>query len=227
MRTQNHRTPIQSGPIARRRPIPPASSVPRRSRRKSEKRGQGARVIWLMMIIGGLIASGFLLAQRSQINAHQLRQAEEKFKTQLDDLSTQQRFWALEKERATNAQESERIAKQSGLVQPQFKKTIQPSVPQPSSAKPAASVKQTAKAPLETMKQPAKSAVKSVMQPSKPSAKPATARASIKPSAPLPAKSGTAAKSNKIAPPGKPNKDGKNQRQLAQNLPPGKKEKRR
>jgi hypothetical protein len=223
MRTQNNRTQIQSGAIARRRPIPSASSVPRRSRRKSEKRGQGARVIWLMMMIGGLIASGFLLAQRSQINAHQLRQAEEKFKTQLDELTTQQRFWALEKERATNALESERIARQSGLIQPQLKKTGETPVPQAPSAKPAATVKQTAKTPAETMKQPAKSPVKSVMQPSKPSTKPAAARAST----PSSAKSGLAAKSNKIAPPGKANKDGKNQRQLAQNLPPNKKEKRR
>ncbi|MEP7339262.1 MAG: hypothetical protein ABI977_16115 [Acidobacteriota bacterium] len=227
MRTQNNRTQIRSGVTVRRRPIPSASSVPRRSRRKSEKRGQGARVIWLMMMIGGLIASGFLLAQRSQINAHQLRQAEEKFKTQLDDLSTQQRFWALEKERATNTQESERIARQSGLVQPQLKRTNQTSAPQPPSAKPAATVKQTAKAPAETMKHPAKSTVKPLVQPSKPSPKPTTVRASIKSSAPSSAKSGLAAKSNKIAPPGKANKDGKNQRQLAQNLPPGKKEKRR
>ena len=223
MRAQNHRTSIQSGAIARRRPIPSASSVQRRSRRKSEKRGQGARVIWLMMMIGGLIASGFLLAQRSQINAHQLRQAEEKFKTQLDEMTTQQRFWALEKERATNAQESERIARQSGLLQPQLKKTSQTPVPSAPSAKPAMTVKQPAKAPAETMKQPAKSAVKSVVQPSKPFAKPAAVRASTPSSAPL----GMAAKSNKIATPGKANKDGKNQHQLAQNSPPGKKDKRR
>ncbi len=208
MRAQHHRTQNHPGVIARRRPTPTASSVQRRPRRKSEKRGQGARVIWLMMILGSLVASGFLLAQRSQINTHQLRQAEETFKTQLDEMTNQQRYLALEKERATNAQESDRIAKQAGLVQPEFKRGNQAAVAQAYPAKSALSVMPAVKAPAP--KQLAKSFVKPVAQPLTASAKKNAAR--------MPVQSLPAAKRANVPPTGKANKDSRNQGQPAQKL---------
>jgi hypothetical protein len=231
MRAQNHRTQSQTGASARRHPNSPFSAAPRRSRstthhsrRKSEKRGQGTRVIWSLMMIGGLIASGFVLAQRSQINAHQLRQAEEKFKTRLDEMTDQQRFLVLEKERATNAHESARIAQQAGLGQPQLKKTSQMPLPQPPPAKPAPL--QPAKLRTDLPKHAASPTAKSAAQPLKSpklAAKPAAARAATPASAP----STKASKSNKPAPPAKANKDARNSRQLAQSSPPSKKQKRR
>lgn len=212
MRAQNHRTQIHPGATARRRPDPSASSINRRSRRKPEKRGQGSHVVWLMMIIGSLVASGFLLAQRSQINAHQLRQAEETFKTQLDEMTNQQRYFALEKERVTNAQESDRIAKQANLIQPQLKKSSQSPLPS-LSAKPVLLVKPVDKVRAETGKQPVKSSVKPVAQPLTPTVKKSVARVPVQSNLAT-----LAAKPAKTLPPGKANKDSKNQRQPAPKL---------
>ncbi len=229
MRAQNYRPKVHPGVIARGRSTSSTASssgAPHRSRnavratrRKSEKRGQGARVIWLLMIIGGLIAVGFVLAQRSQINAHQFRQAEEKVKTQLDELANQQRFLALQKERAINTQESDRIAKQSGLIQPRMSKGNQAvaaaATAKPVTAKPAAANKPVAKPAVKPAAAPAgKAAVKSAPKPALQLAK-------------LPAKPATAqAGKNKAVPPGKAGKDGKNPSQLAQRQD-AKKEKRR
>jgi len=235
MRAQNHRTQSQTGASARRHPNPSISAVSRRlrgttqpSRRKSghrpEKRGQGTRVIWSLMMIGGLVASGFVLAQRSQINAHQLRQAEEKFKTQLDEMTNQQRFLVLEKERATNAHESARVAQQAGLGQPQLKKTSQMPPPQPMAAKPSPVL--PAKLRAEPPKHAASPAAKPAAQPQKSpklAAKPAAARAATPAAAP----SNHLKKSPPSAAPAKANKDGKNSRHLAQGPPPSKKQKRR
>lgn len=215
MRAQHHRTPIHPGVIARRRTHSSASSPSsgqRRSRHKAEKRGQGARVIWLMMIIGSLVASGFLLAQRSQINAHQLRQAEEKFRTQLDDMTNQQRYLALEKERATNAQESDRIAKQAGLIQPQLKKGNQVVASQPSLAKSPVTTAPAEKAPVAA-KQIVRSSVKPAVQPVTPAVKKAAGRASMQS-----AQATLAVKPVKILPTSKTGKDHMNQRQPAQKL---------
>jgi hypothetical protein len=235
MRAQNRRTQSQTGANARRHPNPSISAVSRRlrstthpSRRKSghksEKRGHGTRIIWSLMMIGGLIASGFVLAQRSQINAHQLRQAEEKFKTQLDDMTNQQRFLVLEKERATNAHESARIAQQAGLGQPQLKKASQTPPPQPLPAKPAPV--QPAKLRTDPPKHAASPAAKSAAQPPKSpklAAKPAAKRAAT----PASASSNHLKKSPPGAAPAKASKDAKNSRRLAQSSPPSKKEKRR
>ncbi|HMY72855.1 MAG TPA: hypothetical protein PLQ88_13645, partial [Blastocatellia bacterium] len=123
MTAQNYRPKVSTGSLAGRRTVSSKSTTTTRSRnssqsaRKSDARGQGARVLWILMIVGGLIGSGFVMAQHSQINVHQFRQAEEKVKNQLDELTNQQRFLALEKESAINTQESDRIAKQAGLQQ--------------------------------------------------------------------------------------------------------------
>lgn len=231
MKAQNYRPRIQTSIASARRTAPPAASrsrsTPRRSRRKSEGKGQGGRVIWILMAVGGLIASGFLLAQRSQINAHQLRQAEEKFKTQLEDLSNQQRYLALEKERVLNVQETDRIAKQSGLIQPRLD---QSAIQQSLSASPVKSEAEnkTAKAVVTHAVMPVVPSAKSLAKPqaAKQAAKSSgnvaptnKANAVSKSTAKMPT-----AKTNANA--AKANKDSKNLRQVARSQEP-KKEKRR
>lgn len=174
MRTQNYRPRVHSGTHTRRRTVPSAIHLRSRShhsRRKSESRGQGARVLWILMLIGGLIGSGFVMAQQSQINVHQFKQAEERFRTQLDELTNQQRYLALEKERVINTQESERIARQSGLVQPKLDRMVaQP----PQSELPATPVARNASMRI-VPKPEAKPIAKRVVKPAvqlKPLAKP-------------------------------------------------------
>src|SRR5689334_10063059 len=59
-------------------------------RRRSE--GRGAKVMWLMILIGMGLAAGFVFALRSQINAYRIAQAEEQLKSQLDEYTRQQKF---------------------------------------------------------------------------------------------------------------------------------------
>lgn len=204
MRAQHYRPRIHSGTITKRRTVPSASTNATRSRsshRKPENQGQGARALWILMIVGGLIGSGFVMAQQSQINVHQIKQTEEKFRTQLDELTNQQRYLALEKERVINTQESERIAKQSGLAQPKLERTFVPQPPPEPVAKAQLMAKQIAK----TMLRPtAKASAKSIIKPA----------AQLK----LSAKQPTIKSVSKLAPPSKASnagKAGKNQPVLA------------
>ena len=199
MTAQNYRPKVSTGSLAGRRTLSTNSTATTRSRksaRKSDARGQGARVLWILMIVGGLIGSGFVMAQHSQINVHQFRQAEEKVKTQLDELTNQQRFLALEKERVVNTQESDRIAKNAGLVQPKLDGAMAAPIraeartePKPEAlkvaAKPAAkpAVKAESKpsgkpvGKQTPLKQPAKQLAKPTVKPAaKPVAKPVAAK---------------------------------------------------
>lgn len=71
----------------------------------------------MMILIGGALSTGFVFALRAQINAHQLGQAEERLKAKLDEYADQQKFLALDQQRALSASESERAGKQGGLNQ--------------------------------------------------------------------------------------------------------------
>lgn len=168
MRAQHYRPRVHSGSIAKHRTIPSASASvtrPRSSSRKTENRGQGTRALWILMIVGALIGSGFVMAQQSQINVHQIKQTEEKFRTQLDELTNQQRYLALEKERVINTHESERIAKQSGLAQPKLERAIVSQPPPEPVAKPQLVTKQVAKPVLKpTAQVSAKPIVKPTVQ---------------------------------------------------------------
>lgn len=229
MRAQNYRPKVRTGTFAKRHTVSPASSTTRsRNSRQSETRGQGARVMWILMIIGGLIGSGFVMAQHSQINVHQLKQTEEKVKTQLDEMTNQQRYLALEKERALNTQESERIAREAGLRQPKLDSSAAPLPkpelvvkPQPpAKASPTLAAKTTIKPGIAKPenKSEGKSAVKAAASATKPAAKPA---ALSKSAVRLTALAKPAARPivskpvSRVAPAGKPVKGGKAQ-QLAQ-----------
>ncbi len=234
MKAQNYRPKVHTGTPAKRRTVSSASNITtrsRNSRRRSESRGQGARVLWILMSIGGLIGSGFVMAQHSQINVHQFKQAEEKVKTQLDEMTNQQRFLALEKERAINTQESERIARQSGLMQPELENaTVQPSRTEPP-AKPqlakTPSTKLAAKAIASSaIRQPGKQSGKQTdKQVGRQAVKAANyvaarpmVKSGIKPvMLPKQAAKQTALKPiSRVAPSGKATRNGKNQPQHAQ-----------
>jgi len=82
-------------------------------RRRSE--GRGARVMWMMILIGVALAAGFVFALRSQINAYRIAQAEELLKTKLDEYASQQEFLARDQQRALSAGEVERAGRRNGL----------------------------------------------------------------------------------------------------------------
>jgi hypothetical protein len=82
-------------------------------RRRSE--GRGAKVMWLMILIGMGLAAGFVFALRSQINAYRIAQAEEQLKSQLDEYTRQQKFLAVDQQRAMNAGDSDRAGRWNGL----------------------------------------------------------------------------------------------------------------
>jgi hypothetical protein len=83
----------------------------------------GSRVLWIMMALGGLLTIGFVLGVRSQITAHQINQAEERLQTELDRAATQQKFLAIEQERAMSPGESTRAGREAGLLQMKLNET--------------------------------------------------------------------------------------------------------
>ncbi len=131
MRAQTYRPRVQNGPIAKRRNRPATKKVSERTstaRRASSRarRGQverrtGSRVLWSLMLIGALVAAGFLSALNSQISTYRLGQAEAELKAELDEIANRQRFDILEQQRALSPGESDRAARQMGLVQPSLR----------------------------------------------------------------------------------------------------------
>jgi hypothetical protein len=139
MRTPRYLPKVRNGAVAKRqaRSKNPAKSskalgafsvgagVPRsrqNSRRfssravgRSRGEGRGARVMWLMILIGMALAAGFVFALRSQINAYRIAQAEEQLKMKLDEYSSQQEFLARDQQRALSAGEVERAGRRNGL----------------------------------------------------------------------------------------------------------------
>lgn len=110
--TNRRRANSASGAASRSR------KAPRRTGKPTSRQGNGARVIMLLVGIGSIIAVGFILAQHSLINVWQLKRAEESLKSELDTLSSQQRYYTFKKEQALSTQESDRAANESGLIQP-------------------------------------------------------------------------------------------------------------
>jgi hypothetical protein len=82
---------------------------------RSRREGRGARVMWMMILIGMALAAGFVFALRSQINAYRIAQAEERLKMKLDEYSSQQEFLTRDQQRALNADEVERAGRRNGL----------------------------------------------------------------------------------------------------------------
>jgi hypothetical protein len=92
----------------------------RNKRRQNKERQQGSRVLWMLIFIGALVATGFIFALRSQISAYQFGQAEAQLKAELEEIANRQRYAILEQQRALSPREADRAAKQAGLVQPKL-----------------------------------------------------------------------------------------------------------
>jgi hypothetical protein len=139
MRTPRYLPGVRNGAVAKRqaRSKNPAKSsralgtfsigagIPRsrqNSRRISSRaldggrrEGRGARVMWMMILIGVALAAGFVFALRSQINTYRIAQAEERLKMKLDEYSSQQEFLTRDQQRALSAGEVERAGRRNGL----------------------------------------------------------------------------------------------------------------
>lgn len=99
--------------------FPGGSKPSSRSRqRKSAKSGKGARPIWMMVMIGGLIGSIFIVAQRFQMHALHLKRVEEGLKSEIDTLASQQPYLNFQRDKALNTQESQKVASEYNLNQP-------------------------------------------------------------------------------------------------------------
>lgn len=197
MKAQQVHPRIRSGVVAKRR-TPPATreaavAPTRRPRRRQTEQEQGTSVLWLLMMIGALVAAGFLFALRSQHTVHELGQAEAQLRNDLDRISLYQRHLALEQQRSLSVRESEQMAKQSGLIQPKLPteplapravaSTTVAAKPTATTAKPSATATKLASAPLPT---------KTIAARAKPAAakapvKPALAKSSAKPAPTKPA----------------------------------------
>jgi hypothetical protein len=150
MKTQHIRPKVHNGPIARRAaPRQPAAKSAARSRQAAEApaRRSDSRVFWIMVLVGALLTAGFVLGLRSQINAHQLNQAEEKLKDELDRQMTHEKFLSVEQQRARSPREIERVRKEAGLSQLKFdQRNALPVLPaqspaSPTTAKPGGALK--------------------------------------------------------------------------------------
>ncbi len=125
-RTQASQAKTRSG--SRNNRTSPLASSSRQSsrgkRRKTEKTGKGARVIWMMVMVGGLIGSIFILAQRLQMNTLHLKRVEEGLKSEIDTLASQQPYLNFQKDKALSTQESQKVASEFNLVQPGVGRTV-------------------------------------------------------------------------------------------------------
>lgn len=129
MRTPRYLPGVRNGAVAKRQArsknpatakafgVGTCNSRPRHPRPNSNSAGEGrgARVLWTMILIGMALATGFVFALRSQINAYRIAQAEEQLKMKLDQYASQQPFLTLDQQRALSADEIERAGKRNGL----------------------------------------------------------------------------------------------------------------
>jgi hypothetical protein len=130
MKAQTYRPRIQNGTVAKRRGRTLVQKVSDRSARarrpargksrREQERQPGSNVLWTLMCIGALVATGFVFALRSQMNAHQLGQAEAQLRAELEEIANRQRYEMLEQQRALSPREVIRAAKQAGLIQPKL-----------------------------------------------------------------------------------------------------------
>jgi hypothetical protein len=124
MRARTYRPKVHNGTVTKRnRSTGTAKASAHRGRRQKnrrEVREEGPNLFLTLVMVGALVAMGFVFALRSQINTRQLGQAEERLKSELDDIADQQRYDVLEQQRTMSLQESDRAAQEAGLIQPKF-----------------------------------------------------------------------------------------------------------
>src|SRR5262249_1482548 len=139
MRRQRYQPGIQNGPVAKRRTGSKNSATSKsfavtrpssrrhtnqfsnrlsnRPGRRRHDEGRGSSVMWMMILVGAAISAVFIFALRSQINTHRIAQAEERLKMKLDEYADQQKFLAIDQQRALNTTESDLVARRNGLDQ--------------------------------------------------------------------------------------------------------------
>ncbi len=164
--------------------------------------------MWMMIFIGSVLAAGFVLALRSQVNAYKLGQAEEELKTALDDYASQQKYLMLDQHRALSARASDRAGKEAGLSQ---LKLDQPNALRLASAQ-KVSMTTAPKAPAQ------KTATAATRKASAPKASVKAAQKTSPRKAPVARKVSTplkSAKTDRRAAPAKAKKESDNQRQTA------------
>lgn len=144
-----------------------ASNKSSRGKRQktSEHSNKGARVILIMVIVGGVIGSIFVLAQKFQISALHLKKTEESLKSEIDTLASQQRYLNYQKEKALSTQESEKTAAEFNLLQPGAGRAVAQPVAQPVAQKAEPEVKPTPKAKGQSLTKNAKTANAVLKQP--------------------------------------------------------------
>jgi hypothetical protein len=127
MRARTYRPRVQNGTITIRnrgtgtaKESRSSAHRGRRQKNRQEVREEGPNLFLTLVMVGALVAMGFVFALRSQINTRQLGQAEERLKSELDDIADQQRYDVLEQQRTMSLQESDRAAQEAGLIQPRF-----------------------------------------------------------------------------------------------------------
>ncbi|MBK8316846.1 MAG: hypothetical protein IPL01_23670 [Acidobacteria bacterium] len=123
MRAQTYRPRVQNGSVVRRQT---AATARKSSAKKSVAvkratvagRDQGASVLWVLLLIGMIIAGIFIYSIRSQNKAIYLSQTESSLKKELGDLANRQRHEMVEQNAALKPDESFKTAVRSGLIQP-------------------------------------------------------------------------------------------------------------
>ncbi|MBS1790892.1 MAG: hypothetical protein JST85_24485 [Acidobacteria bacterium] len=131
-RTHHNRIPASQAKLrsgsrtkAKTASLPGGSKPSSRSRqRKSARSGKGARPIWMMVIVGGLIGSIFILAQRFQMHTLHLKRMEEGLKSEIDTLASQQPYLNFQRDKAMSTQESQKVASEYNLNQPGLGRTV-------------------------------------------------------------------------------------------------------
>ena len=150
MRRQRYQPGIQNGPVAKRRTGSKNSATSKafaatrtssrrhtnqfsnrlsnRPGRRRHDEGRGSSVMWMMILVGAAISAVFIFALRSQINTHKIAQAEERLKLKLDEYASQQKFLAIDQQRALNTTESDLVGRRNGLDQLKLDRADRPSV---------------------------------------------------------------------------------------------------
>lgn len=126
-----YRKQVRNGPVVERRAIAGRQgSTPRRSstapgRSATGAAQDGSRVLWAIILLGGLVASGFLLALQSQGKARQLGKQDAELKAEFHELAKQQRFEDDRRRRAIDEVQEKvlTLSPAGGLGQPALQRT--------------------------------------------------------------------------------------------------------
>ena len=138
-----YRKQVRNGPVVQRGTI--ASRQGSRSRRSSSASNaghDGSRVLWAIILLGGVVASGFLLALQSQGKVRRLGREDAELKAEFHELAKQQRFDDDRRRQAIDEVQRKALAHSAakGLIQPALQRTALPS---PIAARMAAASRQS------------------------------------------------------------------------------------